>query len=157
MRTLILIVAIAAVGSSCGSTSTAATGAARAPATHVHARPVVRLAPSAQLHFAAGRRTATLTLHEPAGVILLYRLSAPVGTRILGMTRRPSSTAPMLIGTYRTGPSSSCRTRASRVTCTVGAEWCPLPSGMWRVRLRKLSGPAGDVTLWFRIGQPPAA
>ena len=147
MRTLILIVAIAALGSGCGSTSPAATGAARAPV----------LAPSAQLHFAAGRRTATLTLHEPAGVILLYRLSAPVGTRILGMTRRPSSTAPMLIGTYRTGPSSSCRTRASRVTCTVGAEWCPLPSGIWRVRLRKLSGPAGDVTLWFRIGQPPAA
>ena len=30
-----------------------------------------------------------------------------------------------------------------------------MPSGTWLVTLRKLSGPAGAVTLRFRVGSPP--
>ena len=31
-----------------------------------------------------------------------------------------------------------------------------MPAGNWLVRLHKLAGPAGDVTIWFRVGRPPA-
>ena len=29
-----------------------------------------------------------------------------------------------------------------------------MPEGTWRVHLRKLAGPAGAVTIWFRVGDP---
>jgi hypothetical protein len=37
-----------------------------------------------------------------------------------------------------------------------------MPGGVWRVHLHKLSGPAGAVTIWFRVSEeagnrtPPA-
>ena len=30
-----------------------------------------------------------------------------------------------------------------------------MPEGTWQFRVNKLAGPAGDVTLWFRVGNPP--
>ena len=97
---------------------------------------------------------------ESDGVILLYRISAPVGARIRGTTQLPSSSAPLLIATTAhagpTAPTNRCHTNAGRVTCTVGEEWCPMPAGKWHVRLQKLGGPGGSVTVWFRVGQPPA-
>ena len=30
-----------------------------------------------------------------------------------------------------------------------------MPEATWHFRVDKLAGPAGDVTLWFRIGKPP--
>jgi hypothetical protein len=95
-------------------------------------------------------------MHEPRGVILLYRLQAPAGTRVRATSQLPRLTVPLLIATSRVGPSSSCHGRAARITCTVGEEWCPMPAGTWRIRLHKLAGPAGDVTIWLRIGTPPA-
>jgi hypothetical protein len=92
---------------------------------------------------------------EPYGVILLYRLSAPLGTHILGITRLPSRSAPLAIGTPGRERTSDCHDDGTRVTCTVGEEWCPMPAGRWQVRLRKLGGPAGKVTVWFHVGQPP--
>jgi hypothetical protein len=62
---------------------------------------------------------------------------------------------PLLIGTERTGPSGACKRSGRRVVCTVGEEWCPMPAGTWRVRIRKRSGPAGAVKLTFRVGRPP--
>jgi hypothetical protein len=32
-----------------------------------------------------------------------------------------------------------------------------MPKGSWRVRVRKVSGPAGDVILSFRVGDPRRA
>jgi hypothetical protein len=43
------------------------------------------------------------------------------------------------------------------MVCTVGEEWCPMPAGTGRVRLRKLAGSAGNVTLVLRVGRPPRA
>jgi hypothetical protein len=31
-----------------------------------------------------------------------------------------------------------------------------MPAGVWHVRVNKYSGPPGDVTIWFRVGAPPA-
>ena len=41
--------------------------------------------------------------------------------------------------------------------CTEQVKWCPFPAGRWDVRLQKLGGPPGDVTLWFVVGKPPPA
>jgi len=95
-----------------------------------------------------------LAVHESAGVIVLYRISAPAGTRVEGTTQLPATTVPLLIRTSRTGPSRSCGRHGRRVVCTVGEEGCPMPEGTWRVHLRKRSGPAGAVTIWFRVGDP---
>ena len=85
-------------------------------------------------------------------MILLYRISAHMGTRVEGTTQLPNTTVPLVIRTSRTGPSSSCGRHGRRVVCTVGEEGCPMPEGTWRVHLRKLAGPAGAVTIWFRVG-----
>jgi len=103
------------------------------------------------------RSSASFRLRQPEGVILLYRLRAPVGTRIHGVTQLPSVSAPLSIGTTEEGPSSTCKRTGETLICAVGEEWCPMPAGAWRVRLRKLAGPAGNVTLVFRVGTPPRA
>ena len=141
-----LLVAAAVTGG-CGS----AAGAEHA----VAGRPPVGLSRhSATVRFGTGRQTVDFAMREPAGVILLYRISAPMGTRVEGTTQLPNTTVPLLIRTSRTGPSSSCGRHGRRVVCTVGEEGCPMPEGTWRVHLRKLAGPAGAVTIWFRVGDP---
>jgi hypothetical protein len=144
----------AAVAGGCGSA--AITEHTVAPAMHaVAGRSPVRLSRhSATVRFGEGRQAVDFALHEPAGAIVLYRISAPVGTRVRGTTQLPATTVPLLIRTSRTGPSSSCGRHGRRVVCTVGEEGCPMPEGTWRVHLRKLSGPAGAVTIWFRVGDP---
>ena len=107
------------------------------------------------IHFDTGRQSRTFTMREPHGVILLYRIEAPAGARVRGTSQLPRVTVPLVIATSRTGASSSCHARAARITCTVGEEWCPMPAGVWRIRLHKLAGPAGNVTVWFRVGAPP--
>lgn len=148
-----LLVAVAVAGG-CGSA--AVTEHTVAPAMHaVASRPPVGLSRhSATVRFGTGRQAVGFALREPAGVILLYRISAPAGTRVEGTTQLPATTVPLLIRTSRTGPNSSCSRHGRRVVCTVGEEGCPMPAGTWRVHLRKLAGPAGAVTIWFRVGDP---
>jgi hypothetical protein len=157
-----LVVVVMATASGCGSaTSTSATDAdAQSPATHRPHRAPSNVAPSghsATIHLGVGRQSATFTLPEPDGVILLYRIRAPVGAHIQGTSQLPTTSAPLVIGTFPVGlPTQSCHVGGSRITCTVGEEWCPMPAGTWRLHLRKLAGPAGDVTVWFHVGRPPA-
>jgi hypothetical protein len=154
-----LLVVLLAVGSGCGSVSSTTATGAHAPRPSVHERvrpPAGRPGHSATVHLATGRQTASFALPEPNGVILLYRIRAPAGVRIRGTTQLPSISAPLEIATSPVGPSSGCRAGAARITCTVGEEWCPMPAGTWRVRLHKLGGPPGDVTIWFRVGRPSA-
>jgi hypothetical protein len=152
------VVAILALGSGCGSASS--TGASGTPAPDTHApravAPVIHSGHSASIHFAEGRQSVAFTMRESGGVILLYRLSAPLGVPIRGATQLPSVTVPLLIGTTGTERTSYCHAGGARVTCTVGEQWCPMPGGTWHVRLRKLGGPAGNVTVWFHVGQPPS-
>jgi hypothetical protein len=110
---------------------------------------------AAILRLDSGRQMHTFSLHEPSGVILLYRLSAPPGASFRATAQLPGVTVPLRIATTPLGPSSSCTEEAGRVDCTVGEEWCPMPEGTWRFRVEKVAGPAGVVTLWFRVGVPP--
>lgn len=139
------LIAASAFALACGS-------AAAMPAS----RAVVdRSNQSATLSFERGRQAITFSMHEPTGVILLYRISAPRGADIRASAKLPGVTVPLWIATTRVGPSSSCTDRGERIICIVGMEWCPMPEGTWRFRVEKLGGPAGDVTLWFRVGSPP--
>jgi hypothetical protein len=152
-------VIVLAIAGACGSGSAT-------PDTVTHARvesrpqaapkPAIWFAQSATLHFGAGRQRWAFWMHEPQGVILLYRIQVAAGTRVRATSQLPRLTVPLLIATSRVGPSSSCHGRAARITCTVREEWCPMPAGTWQIRLHKLAGPAGAVTIWFRVGTPPA-
>ncbi len=92
----------------------------------------------------------SLRLREPAGAIRLYRLSAPRGARVAGSMQLPGITVPLVIGTTPTD-LVRCRAAADRIVCAVAEEACPMPAGVWRLRLRKLAGPPARVTLWFRV------
>jgi hypothetical protein len=108
---------------------------------------------SATVHLGSGRQSRSFRLHEPAGTIQLYRISAPRGADVRGVVQIPRVTAALRIATGPTALNGSCAERGSRVTCTVGEEGCPMPEATWDVHLNKRAGPAGDVTLWFRVGQ----
>lgn len=152
----VAVLAIAALAGACGS-SPGASKIVNRPIAHVpDARVVAAATDSVTIHLGAGRQLVEARLREPEGVILLYRLRAPRGTTLQGTTQLPSVSAPLYIRTAKSGPSSSCDTRGSKVVCTVGEEWCPMPAGVWHLRVNKYSGPPGDVTIWFRVGEPPA-
>lgn len=110
---------------------------------------------SATVHFGPGRQERVFELNEPAGVILLYRISAPAGATVRGSAQLPGVTVPLWIRTAPPGPGSPCTSQGATVVCSVGEEWCPMPAGRWRFHLEKLAGPAGDVRLWFRVDKPP--
>jgi hypothetical protein len=116
---------------------------------------VVTRSYSATLHMHHGRQSLSFRLHQPTGVILLYRISAPRGADVHASVELPRITVPLRIGTSG-GPSGSCTDAAARVTCSVGEEGCPMPEGTWHVRVDKRAGAAGDVILWFRVGNPRA-
>jgi hypothetical protein len=152
----VAVLAIATLASACGS-SPGASKILSQPITHApQARVVAAATDSVTIHLGAGRQLVEARLREPGGVILLYRVRAPLGTALQGITQLPSVTAPLYIRTSKSGPTSSCHTRGSKVVCTVGEEGCPMPAGVWHVRVNKYSGPPGDVTIWFRVGEPPA-
>lgn len=148
------LAAVSVLGAGCGSAATGP-GHDRVRVTHVRPAVVARSARSVTIRFGAGRETRSFRMRRPAGVILLYRIGAPARARIVGWAQLPHVSAPLLVRTGPTGPRSACAQRASRVVCTVGEEWCPMPSGTWRFRLRKLAGPAGAVTLRFHVGPAP--
>ena len=152
----VAVLAIAALASGCGSSPGAGQIVPRPIKQAPHARVVAVATDSVTIHLGGGHQLVEARLREPEGVILLYRLRAPLGTTLQGTTQLPSVSAPLYIRTTKSGPSSSCDTRGSKVVCTVGEEWCPMPAGVWHVRVNKYSGPPGDVTIWFRVGQPPA-
>ena len=107
------------------------------------------------VHFASGRHARSFRLREPTGVILRYSVSAPAGVRALAWAQVPHLTAPLEIRTVAAGPGSVCAQRGSRVVCTQGEEWCPMPRRTWHLRVVKLAGRAGDVVVRFRVGAPP--
>lgn len=109
---------------------------------------------AASVSFGSGRQSVTLELHEPEGVILLYRVTAPIGTRLEGFMQLPSVSAPLLIQAAPRESFFSCHTGKMEVTCTAHEESCPMPAGTWRMQLHKITGPPADVTIRFKIGRP---
>lgn len=106
---------------------------------------------AATLHFGNGPQTLSFRLHEPAGTIRLYRITAPRGIRIRGYAQLRGLTVPLWIETHSVGPSSGCERNGGRVTCTVGEEGCPMPEADWTFRFDKLAGPRGDAVVRFRV------
>ena len=107
---------------------------------------------SVTLHFDRGRQSLPFRMHEPAGPIRLYRISAPWGSKLRASAQLPRITVPLRIATGPIGPGRACTELRSRISCTIGEEGCPMPEGTWHFRVEKLAGPAGDVVVSFRTG-----
>ena len=116
---------------------------------------VVNSTYSVTLHFDRGRQSLSFRMHEPAGVIRLYRISAPRWAKLRASAQLPRITVPLRIATGPIGPGRACTALRSRISCTVGEEGCPMPEGTWHFRVEKLAGPAGDVVVSFRVGDSP--
>src|SRR6266567_8300217 len=95
-------------------------GAGLAARPFVSDASVVTSTGSATLHFDGGRESLSFRLHEPAGVILLYRIRAQRRMTVRALTQLPRITVPLRIATGPTGPSSACTYVGSRIDCTVG-------------------------------------
>lgn len=108
------------------------------------------------VHTRPGGGDAKANISEPAGVIRLFRVTAPVGTHVrvsstIGGIAGVSTSIPAL----RDDPSDTCTQRDGRVACTQAEEWCPMPAASWRIRVRKYSGPAGWIRITFAVGPLP--
>jgi len=113
-------------------------------------------ATAAVRHLKAGRGDTTFSLREPAGVVLLARVSAARGVRafvnatIPGLAGVPIGTTP-----DRFGRNPTCTVRGGMNVCTEAVEWCPMPQATWRFHITKSAGPAGDVRVDFIVGPKP--
>jgi hypothetical protein len=103
------------------------------------------------LRVGPGPRRVSCLMSEPAGVILLLRLTVPHGSRV-NLTGRIPHVAGVGIST---DGRSKCHRRGAVDVCTQPEEWCPMPPAAWRFVLRKLAGPRGEVRVDFVIGSPP--
>jgi hypothetical protein len=126
-----------------------------------HERPARTRTPSgvARAKLAPERRTVHVGLQptrtefdlaEPAGVILLLRLTAPQGTRAT-----VTGTIPGLASVMISTKARDCRQHGGMDVCTQPEEWCPMPAATWRFRLSKLAGPPGQIRLDFLVGRRP--
>ena len=157
-RRLLISLLVLLLAAGCGSRSHAAHVATTAQVRPVAAvsAPAERRAQTVTVHFGPGNQRAVARLPEPSGVILRYRLTVPAGVSVRASVQLLPYTVPLWISTQRPHPGGSCHQRGVLLRCTVGEEWCPMPKGVWQVRIAKRSGRAGDVTLRFHVGKPPA-
>lgn len=121
------------------------------------ASPVVAIArqrgqhqPAITMSVGAGRQEARFMVTRPAGVVLLLRLTAAIRTRVQMVGSIPDLVG-VSVDTARVG---DCRTSGSSESCTVAVKGCPLPAASWSFSLHKISGPAGIISLRFRVGKP---
>jgi hypothetical protein len=117
---------------------------------------VARQSDAMTVHLGAGRAGAAFTTHRPQGEITQYQIRAPEGARVRATMQIPGVTTRLAITTGAPSDTGACHTARGSITCTTGEEGCPMPVATWHVVVRKLAGPPGDVTVWFRIGQPAA-
>ena len=107
-------------------------------------------------HLTAGRAVTTFSLREPAGVVLLARVSAPRGVRaIVNATIPGVAGVPMGTTPDRFGQNPTCAVHVRMNVCTEAVEWCPMPQATWRFRVAKVAGPAGDLRVDFVVGPKP--
>ena len=103
----------------------------------------------------AGQAERRFLLRERSGVILLSRLTVPVGVRAY-----VDATIPHLAGTrFSTprpnDPALKCTRNGTSLICTQGQEWCPMPAAVWHLHLVKKGGPAGPIRIDYVVGPPP--
>jgi hypothetical protein len=92
-------------------------------------------------------------ISEPAGVIRVFRVVAPVGVRVR-VTAAISGLAAVSLSIpgSRVDGAETCTRRAGSISCSQGEEACPMPAATWRFRVRKTSGPAGSIRIEFVVG-----
>jgi hypothetical protein len=126
----------------CGRSLIQSGGRLEGETIRITARPESRT-----VHIGVGAADVRFLMSEPPGVILLLRLTVPLGMRVSATGYIPSVASVVV-------SSALCRRRGSLDVCTQAVEWCPMPAAAWRFRLRKLGGPAGRVRLDFVVGRP---
>lgn len=103
----------------------------------------------------SGPAHRSFVLRRPAGVVLLLRLTVRHGIRAWAEGEVPGLAGVRAWSWPRRGdPALSCARSGATDVCVQGEEWCPMPAAAWRFRVRKLSGPAGDIRLDFVVGRP---
>ena len=149
----------AAVLGVCAATAAAAIAALTDVAGHSSARgdhAAPNRATTAERHLPAGRRETTFRLREPAGVVLLARISAPRGVRAVADATIPGIAGVLITTTRdRFGRNPACSVRGGINVCTEAVEWCPMPQATWSFSVTKWGGPAGDVRVDFIVGPKP--
>jgi hypothetical protein len=114
----------------CGGSLIQSGGRLKGETIRLTARPRRR-----DLAVTAGPVRKRFLMSEPAGVILLLRLTVPHGTPAVG-----SGTIPRLAGVRVSSGTNSCRRRGSVDVCTQAEEWCPMPATAWHFALRRSLG-----------------
>jgi hypothetical protein len=92
---------------------------------------------------------------QPAGVVLLTRLTTTHGIRVSVAARIPSGAGVNVVNYGSLGTPSPCRRRGSLEVCAPSQEGCPMPRAVWRVHVLKTAGPAGLVRFEFVVGKAP--
>ena len=111
------------------------------------------LSTAAAVHFGPGPAQASFRLHEPAGVILLFRVTVPHGAKVRVDGR--IGVAGVRLNTAWAPDGLNCRRRGASDVCVQQEEWCPLPEATWRFRVTKSGGAGGVVRVDFVVGPPP--
>lgn len=84
----------------------------------------------------AGRATWTFALRERSGVILLNRLTVPLGVHAVAAAVIPHvADVRVTSWTNPVAPSPSCQATRGVQQCTQGEEWCPMPQSYVRAYL----------------------
>lgn len=152
MVTLVTVLSASGCGQQATSEGTADAPKAKSPVVAI-AQQRGQHQPAITMRVGSGRQEARFTVTRPAGVVLLLRLTAPIRTRAQMVGSIPAL-AGVSVDTARIG---DCRPSGGSEICTVAVEGCPLPAASWSFSLHKISGPAGIISLRFRVGKPRRA
>jgi hypothetical protein len=102
-----------------------------------------------------GPARRVFTMRQPAGIVLLTRLTTTNGIRASAAATIPGVAGVRVLNYGKLGDPSPCRRRGSVEVCTQSQEGCPMPKAVWRIHLLKIGGPAGLVRFDFVVGKPP--
>lgn len=101
----------------------------------------------------AGSGLSEGAISEPAGVIRVFQVVAPAGTRVrvTGVISGVAGVSLALPG-MRRDRAETCTHRGVSVACVQEEEACPMPEATWHFRVRKIAGPAGRIRIHFVVG-----
>jgi hypothetical protein len=135
--------------------STPGGGKSRGPGTttisSVAQRPIGK---GATFRLPRGHAEASFSVNEPAGLILLAQISVPTGARAF-MNATTVGGAVRVTTWGAVGLSLACSTHGGTDVCKQLMEPCPFGAAVWRLRVVKLSGPAGLVRV--KLGFKPSS
>jgi hypothetical protein len=103
----------------------------------------------------AGSARRVFTMPQPAGVVLLTRLTTTYGIKASVAATVPRLAGVRVLNYGNLGDPSPCRRQGSLEICTQSQEGCPMPKAVWRVHVLKTGGPAGLVRFDFVVGKAP--